>query len=988
MATKTQTASGTWATDSIWSLPGAPTSFDDAVIGSSTGLTLIGSGGNSARLTAIGTATLMGSTRTGALAVGTAAAAGALTLASGAILAATSANLLFGPLTVTGPNTRLVVTGALSFGGSRTNPLVFSSNALNLASGGAAQVASVAMTPNIGGATIAIDALSSLEIGTTGGAAAGRLTIDADGVLAGSGAVSAPAITNQGRIVAQGGTLSVAAPIDGAGSMQIGAGATLYLYAGASSQPIAFTGAGATLEVTTATLRVGTVFTSVLSAQGLISGFVATDVIYYAGNAVITSAIWTPGTAGQGTLTLRSGSAAAGTLALAGNYAGQSFVVTPHGSFGYDIKLNGVVGAGAPSAGTATADVYAWTATAGGVWNDAANWSDITRAQASAALAPGSRNSVTIAGLSDGSYQVVSGSGNAASTVLLDNALLGGTFDLGALSVSGPTHAANLSLGLGTTVAASSLTMSNGSVQVNGGGTSLLVSGAAVVSGAASPVYSNGTPTLSAAAGGLVRVGGLTLAASALKGAVTVDASSTLEVGGTGTAAVGTLTVDAGALLFGAGTVSAAGGIRNAGTIQADGGTLAISGGISGPGVALIDSGATLALSGAISTGAVAFTGAVGTLQLTPLASGSSLAIPFAGTVSGLAGYDTLWIDTPASVTTATYRATAFRTGVLTISGASGVLGTIGLSGDYGGASFRVSAHVGQGWTVTAGPPDALFDVAYYMSRYLDVTASGTDPYTHYMTYGWREGRDPSALFDTKYYLSHNLDVLQAGVNPLLHYEQYGFAESRNPDAWFDSKYYLAQNPDVAASIYSPLAHFQQYGWKEGREPSLVFSDAKYLAAYRDVALAGGNPLAHYTAYGQFEGRLAFLTGGTAPADPLVDTAFYDKQLGATLIPGGLAGAQQAAWSYDTSGWQKGLNPDAWFDTAYYLAHNPDVAAAHTDPLRHYETFGWKEHRDPSAAFSTDKYLAAYADVAAAHINPLQHYVQYGQFERRIAFTA
>ena len=100
-----------------------------------------------------------------------------------------------------------------------------------------------------------------------------------------------------------------------------------------------------------------------------------------------------------------------------------------------------------------------------------------------------------------------------------------------------------------------------------------------------------------------------------------------------------------------------------------------------------------------------------------------------------------------------------------------------------------------------------------------------------------------------------------------------------------------------------------------------------------------------------------------------------------------MAGAQQAAWSYDVSGWQKGLNPNAYFNTSYYLSHNPDVAAAHVDPLLHYETSGWREGRDPSAQFSTNKYLAAYGDVKAAGIDPLLHYVSYGQTEGRLAYV-
>jgi len=77
------------------------------------------------------------------------------------------------------------------------------------------------------------------------------------------------------------------------------------------------------------------------------------------------------------------------------------------------------------------------------------------------------------------------------------------------------------------------------------------------------------------------------------------------------------------------------------------------------------------------------------------------------------------------------------------------------------------------------------------------------------------------------------------------------------------------------------------------------------------------------------------------------------------------------------------LNPEPDFDAAYYLAHNPDVAAAGVNPLQHYLQYGWKEGRDPNAFFSTSWYLAQNPDVVAARLNPLEHFENYGWQEGR-----
>ena len=515
-------------------------------------------------------------------------------------------------------------------------------------------------------------------------------------------------------------------------------------------------------------------------------------------------------------------------------------------------------------------------------------------------------------------------------------------------TLAGGGQSANLVLTARTTLAGSYRTgaLTAAGTTTLGSGTTLAVTGAATL------------------AGGLITVAG---------------ASAVLEIGGSGyaTGGSGTVELDAGGLITGYGTINAS-AFDNYGTIVATGGTLRLIGAqrVQTPGPSQVAAGSTLWVQNL--HGAYTLTGPGATLRTDtpdyPLGAVPTIAGFVPGTALVLAG----------TLATATYTRTGPGVGVLDADETRLVL-----LGDYGDSAFAAVADVAENTvTVTVGPrPNPLFDAAFYLARNPDIRAAGADPAAHYKTFGWREGRDPAALFSTAIYLATNPDVHAAGIDPLDHYERFGWREGRNPDAWFDSHYYLVQNPDVAAAGVNPLLHFTTGGWREGREPGLLFSDAKYLAANPDVRAAGVNPLAHYATSGRAEGRAALLLGGTAPADPLVDTVFYDRQLGATLIPPGLPGAMQAAASYDATGWRQGLAPDPWFDTRYYLARNPDVAAAHINPLAHYEANGWHEGRNPSAAFSTAKYLAAYADIRAAGIDPLLHYVTYGNAEGRTAFS-
>jgi hypothetical protein len=194
-----------------------------------------------------------------------------------------------------------------------------------------------------------------------------------------------------------------------------------------------------------------------------------------------------------------------------------------------------------------------------------------------------------------------------------------------------------------------------------------------------------------------------------------------------------------------------------------------------------------------------------------------------------------------------------------------------------------------------------FFDYAGYNAAYPEIARAGLDAYSHYLSYGWKEGRDPSASFDTTLYLLQNPDVAAAGLNPLLHYLNYGQAEGRPVHAavgfgitgGFDSAYYLLTNPGVGQAGVDAYAHWQAYGWRAGVNPNYLFDTKYYLAQNPAVAAAGIDPLLHYDLYG----------------------------------------------------WKAGVDPGPNFSTRGYLAANPDVAAAGLDPLQHYLQYGVYEGR-------------------------------------------
>lgn len=108
----------------------------------------------------------------------------------------------------------------------------------------------------------------------------------------------------------------------------------------------------------------------------------------------------------------------------------------------------------------------------------------------------------------------------------------------------------------------------------------------------------------------------------------------------------------------------------------------------------------------------------------------------------------------------------------------------------------------------------------------------------------------------------------------------------------------------------------------------------------------------------------------------LFDAAYYRRTHG-------LASHADAAAHFLREGAAAGLSAHPLFDTAWYLAENPDVAQGGANPVLHYLGAGAAEGRDPNAFFSSAWYLRAYPAVAAAGVNPLAHYVRHGAREGR-----
>lgn len=80
------------------------------------------------------------------------------------------------------------------------------------------------------------------------------------------------------------------------------------------------------------------------------------------------------------------------------------------------------------------------------------------------------------------------------------------------------------------------------------------------------------------------------------------------------------------------------------------------------------------------------------------------------------------------------------------------------------------------------------------------------------------------------------------------------------------------------------------------------------------------------------------------------------------------------------------IEASQWFDAKWYLAQYPDIARdskMSANPARHYLLMGGFEGRNPSPGFDSAYYLAHNPDVVESGINPLIHYLKFGEKEQR-----
>lgn len=179
-------------------------------------------------------------------------------------------------------------------------------------------------------------------------------------------------------------------------------------------------------------------------------------------------------------------------------------------------------------------------------------------------------------------------------------------------------------------------------------------------------------------------------------------------------------------------------------------------------------------------------------------------------------------------------------------------------------------------------------------------------------------------------------------------------------ESLFDADHYALQWRGAFEG--KALEHYLTLGWRKGLRPNPRFDPEVYRRGCCGLISLEDEPLLHYVRLGE--------AAGVSP-DGFFDPVFHAKRRSLTL------GGGQVLSDYLSAPERGPAN--GWFDPDWYLAQNPDVAAAGVDPESHYRQFGHCEGRAAGPGFDTAWYRATHMRGAEPSETPIAYHLRLGR---------
>ncbi len=269
-----------------------------------------------------------------------------------------------------------------------------------------------------------------------------------------------------------------------------------------------------------------------------------------------------------------------------------------------------------------------------------------------------------------------------------------------------------------------------------------------------------------------------------------------------------------------------------------------------------------------------------------------------------------------------------------------------------------------------------VFDPCWYRDEYLGGSGWAGTPEDHFKTEGAWRGHRPNRFFDTRHYLDAFPALRRSGLDPLTHYLAQGEQEGARPNPEFDPVWYAATYPSHHINAWGPFAHFCAHGWRLGLSTHAgqvdpteqivckmradgLFDPDLYRRLNPDIAAAGIDPLRHYVDHGSREGR---------QPHPLFDVGFYLDQISPKN-----GDEDNVVWHYARVGSALNINPNTWFDNAWYKRKYGATMRPHETPVSHFMRVGGYA-TNPSLFFDAIRYRRSH-HASTSRLDPLSDFM-------------
>lgn len=274
---------------------------------------------------------------------------------------------------------------------------------------------------------------------------------------------------------------------------------------------------------------------------------------------------------------------------------------------------------------------------------------------------------------------------------------------------------------------------------------------------------------------------------------------------------------------------------------------------------------------------------------------------------------------------------------------------------------------------------EAEFNVEFYNAQSSVDLESSLACARHYLKEGWKSNFDPAPYFSTRHYLKNNRDVKDSGVNPFVHYLRFGQDEGRSPHP--NTKARMWQNK-MLEQDRANLASLDSWSQIKLIRPHFDFEfyDSQIETSFETADAA----ILHYINYGAQENLQPNANFNSIYY--LADNSDLEGANFNLFLHYILHGQNEGRRANDAHLLRFKKSADVIrddFDVEYYLSQNPNLTNYSADPVLNFLEIGYLEGLNPSRGFNSNFYRKMNPDLGSADINGFVHYLEHGSRERR-----